>query len=343
MSGINKNILGYIGWLDQKNLGDEAMFYVFENIFKNYTIFPYNKIKTFSALENYIRPKSLKACFLGGGTLINSPGFFNHFKEIFYYFPQIPKFTFGCGVQDPIFWDKIEKWDNELESWVKYLKKCEYVSVRGPLSKELLKKTGFNHAEIIGDIALSLSNDKIYKKTKDKNLGFNIGTSYGRVWGNEETILNKSIELIKNLIKQGWNINLFSVWQNDIQYIKQLRDKINSHIKIFHAYKSISETLKFLHTCDVVIGEKLHSVILAHCTHTPAIMLEYRPKCLDYMMSMEMENFNIKTNNIDVLNIIELVNEIYSDTYYYQKKLKAKTDYYKNKQIKTSEHLEKFW
>jgi polysaccharide pyruvyl transferase WcaK-like protein len=47
------------------------------------------------------------------------------------------------------------------------------------------------------------------------------------------------------------------------------------------------------------IGMKLHSVILAMCAHVPSIMLEYRPKALDFMASVGLEQFNVRTSDVE--------------------------------------------
>ena len=205
--------------------------------------------------------------------------------------------------------------------------------------QKLLTDSGLKNVEVIGDIALSLANDKINEKKKKKKIAINIGTSSGKVWGNEAKILETISNCVKLLLKNGWDIAFFPVINNDVVYIKKAISKIGVHIPIFMHYKSITKSLNFLSQCDVMIGEKLHSVILAHCVYTPAIMLEYRPKCLDYMTSIGMENFNIKTDEMDVDNIIFLMNKIYNNIYYYQKIIYSKISYYKKLQFNRAREI----
>ncbi len=343
ISGLSQNSIGYIGWVGHNNLGDEAMIYSFKKLFSNYKIFPYSTIKNFPRLEDKLRPRKLQAVALGGGTLINSPGSFDTFNKAFDNYPDSIKFALGSGVKNPLFWNNVEGWQNNIANWIKLLEQCEYVSVRGPLSKKILADGGFERVEIIGDLALSLSGDRIIRKQKKKLLAINFGSGSGRIWGNEENLFDQIVELINQLIKEEWNITLFPVWEKDLKVITQVAQRINKPIKIFNGYKSISKTLKFLSGCDVLIGMKLHAVILAHCAYTPAIMLEYRPKCLDYMLSMDMEEFNIKTNHVEMNNVLSLLDEIYHNIQLYQNILKTKIDHYKDLQWNATRQLSRMF
>ncbi|MBN2016779.1 MAG: polysaccharide pyruvyl transferase family protein [Candidatus Cloacimonetes bacterium] len=341
ISGLNKRAIGYIGWVGHKNLGDEAMLIAFKSLFKAHTIFPYSKIKSYPRMESKLRPKELSAIVLGGGTLINSQGSFDIFKNTFKNYTNGIKFSFGSGVKNPVFWKNVKGWSNTISEWAQYLKKCEYVSVRGPLSKEILNDAGLDKVELIGDIALTLAGENMMKKQKRKSVAINIGACSGRLWGTEELLLQKMTELIYKLIEKDWNITLFSVWDKDVDLINILIEKVGKPIPKFEGFRSIAKTLKFLEKCDVVIGMKLHSVILAHCAYTPAIMLEYRPKCLDYMLSMNLDKYNVKTDQIEPNHVMSLLNEIYQTSEQYQFFLSGKIKYYKNLQKQAAINLNK--
>ena len=340
ISGLSKKTIGYVGWVGHNNLGDEAMICAFKKLFSPYKIFPYSTITSYPRLEDRLKPKMLGAVALGGGTLINSPGSFSALKSACENFPNSIKFTLGSGVKNPIFWSGVNGWDNNIAHWIKLFEQCEYVSVRGPLSKKILSDGGFERAEIIGDLALSLSSDNIIQKEKKKSLAINFGSGSGRIWGDEETFFGQMVKLINRLIQENWNITLFPVWERDMEIINIVSKRFSRPIKVFTGYKSISKSLKFLSGCDVLIGMKLHAVILAHCAYTPAIMLEYRPKCLDYMLSVGMEKFVIKTNNVDTSVILSMLEKLYHNIPMYQDALKKWIDHYKDLQIKAAQGLQ---
>jgi len=90
---------------------------------------------------------------------------------------------------------------------------------------------------------------------------------------------------------------------------------------------------------DVFVGEKLHSVILAMCAHTPGVMLEYRPKCRDFMMSMGLGELNIKTDEITGGSISDRVEALYASLDSEQEKLHGRGMLYKKRLVSEAESI----
>ncbi len=332
-----KTKIGYIGCLGKNNLGDAAMFLAIRKLFSSLNVLPFKETKLLKAYQQITKSNIYDAIFLGGGTLIGK-GYLDIFKEA--KSNHKGKVIFGSGVRNPDFWERVGV-DNRLMEWKELLEACNFVGVRGPLSQKILKDHGFHSAEVIGDPALNFARDKIKRKIRNKVLGINIGISNGFVWGNEKEILNKVIKLSRVLISKGWKLKFLPVWDQDVPYIEEAVKKIGSKAEIFDSWKSIDRTLDFLEQCDLFIGEKLHSVILATCVYTPPIMLEYRPKCLDFMMSMELQEFNIRTDRLSIDPIIDLMERLYEKAEYYQNKIALKVNHYKQIQEETRDVLTK--
>ncbi len=329
--------VGYIGWLGYENLGDEAMYVAFEMLFSKIDTILFKSTEKMEIFEKIMRRKIYKAVILGGGTLINTPGSLEEFETALAKYR--PVFVFGTGVQNPSFWDSRRGNNGRLQAWIESLRKCEYVGVRGPLSKQVLFDNGFDGAEIVGDLALFLAREKIVRKKKSKKVAFNIGASGGNVWGSEEGVLDFSVQCVKALLYQGWDVVFVPVWEADMPYIDEARKRIGKPVEVFSQYTSIEKAMDFLESCDVCIGEKLHSVILAMCVFTPSIMLEYRPKCRDFMMSMDLEKFTIRTDQLNVETTIDLLNELYENMDFYQEKISQKTQHYRTIQKEKSDMI----
>lgn len=330
---FNKKI-GYIGWQGHDNLGDEAMFLAFKKIFHNFSVLPFKYTWKVEKFEKILSNNLFAATFLGGGTLING-----HLIEDFK-LAQIkysPSFVLGAGVRNPTFWDILEPGKNRINEWVECLKKCSFVGVRGPLSKQILTDGGLYTAEITGDPALCLAKENINIKKGRKKVGINIGVSNGKVWGSEEEILKFIVKFAKIMKDKGWDITFLPVWAEDVAYIEEARKQIGGSISIFYEFSSIKSTMRLLESFDLFVGEKLHSVILAMCTYTPSIMLEYRPKCLDFMMSMGLERFNMRTNNLSLDLILDLTDELCENLDFYQNKIYEKVQYFKKIQHEKAE------
>jgi len=93
--------------------------------------------------------------------------------------------------------------------------------------------------------------------------------------------------------------------------------------------------LLFGHDCNAmekkIIGEKLHSVILSHCVYTPGIMLEYRSKCRDYMLSMDLGDLVFRTDSLDANVIYQSACSLYEECERHQKHLYDLARFWKDK------------
>src|SRR5205823_8749709 len=62
------------------------------------------------------------------------------------------------------------------------------------------------------------------------------------------------------------------------------------------------------------VGVKLHSVIAACCVQTPAIMVGYQPKCTDFMRTMDLEHYLIRTDALELDGLMALIAEVSADS-----------------------------
>ena len=143
-------------------------------------------------------------------------------------------------------------------------------------------------------------------------------------------VLRKIVEISKILLNNNWKIVFVPVWINDVHYIKNAVKLISSeNVSIFSRFLSLNDTMNLIKKCDLFIAEKLHAGILSACVYTPFIMLEYRPKCYDFMKSLDLEDLNFRTDRLCVDEIIQKLENIYANTDIYQQQIKSKVDYYK--------------
>jgi polysaccharide pyruvyl transferase WcaK-like protein len=301
----------YIGWHGNNNLGDEVLLGALKELFGKKIAF-YEKKRIGKGVK-YIYNSSFEYILLGGGTLINGgEEYLNQFTGI----ASEQKIVFGTGVDDPQFWSKIPNAYDTINEWVKALNRSDYIGVRGPLSNKLLKEWGVvKDIKTVGDPALFYLRPQISRKRKNKVLGINIGSMSGHLWGgNDNEFLADLTRALKILGNKGWSFKFFPVFCYDIDFIFKAMDMLNGYpVDYVKNYMDINTFMNDLKHVDIFIGEKLHSVILAMCTHTPSIMLEYRPKCRDFMMSIGMENLTVRTDQIIEDQIVDLVETLYEN------------------------------
>jgi polysaccharide pyruvyl transferase WcaK-like protein len=59
--------------------------------------------------------------------------------------------------------------------------------------------------------------------------------------------------------------------------------------------------------CAVVVGEKLHALVLAARLGIPTLALEYRPKCRDFQLSVGRGDRVLRTSDLDVDTLVAFV------------------------------------
>jgi polysaccharide pyruvyl transferase WcaK-like protein len=154
------------------------------------------------------------------------------------------------------------------------------------------------NAEVIGDPVIAFCDDETAPKEKvmPESVGFNIGHSFGKVWGDEETIKQEYIRLAKSAKKAGWKVRWFIVWPQDREITLQTARASGTEDEVYEIYREPELYLRLVRTLSVFVGMKLHSVVLSTCAYVPSVMLEYRPKCRDYMMSIGHKDHVIRTD-----------------------------------------------
>lgn len=332
-----QNLAAYSGWIGYENLGDELLFEAHKLLFPKYRLIHFRPSPFLKLYFRLFKRSAFKIGILGGGTLINDD--YRWLFEMQYIQNQlIPTFCFGTGVSDPTFWEyqNYKKWHNYMKDWSKILKNFSFVGLRGPDSYKILKNNKINNGVIIGDTAISLAPNRIKKKIdkKEKIIGLNIGEN--PMWGNEEEYFKKIIILIHNLLGKDFKIYLLPISKKDININKRMLKIINNQKCYLNikAYKSYKEYFIETEKCDIFISQKLHAGIISTMHRIPTIMFEYQPKCRDYMKSIDMNSYVIRTDELDIHDIVSMINEILSKYDNLRSKLDKKIKEYKALQKK---------
>lgn len=303
------------GWHGHQNLGDEAVYNALKQLF-----YPAGFIDYVPGLiSKFLMTKlhSPKFALLAGGTRIGiKTAAMLTTRQCFELCPH--SIVFGAGVEDLCLNDdkfapaQQQQRKEMLMRWKAVLEKCDYIGVRGPMSVQSLVDIGMTPPEIIGDPALFFAEDRIspYSSSRPDTLGLNIGMD---MWNDQNSTADQYIQLAQTAKKSGWHVKWFVVWPKDLTLTKKLAAQSDTADDINEIYEDCHLYLDTVRSVTVFVGMKLHSVILATCAYVPSIILEYQPKCRDYMQSIGQENSVIKISSFQAEKIWEIARGWSSD------------------------------
>lgn len=310
---MNESLIEYVGWLGHGNLGDEALFIAICDIFKKFAFTPYdnytflfeNRPLVFSKVQNH---KS-NVCIFGGGTLLPD--------DITWIKPCKYNYVFGSAVKDPSF---SSKFSNSGKTTIDRLKRFNFrfVGVRDQQSKSLLADYGIS-SNVIGDPALFLESRPNITRNSSK-IAINVGCD-GLLWGgNQEIVVQEVARFCKILKENSYTPILVPFSRGDLATIKKIA--VLAKTGIFPEWFELQAVIDFIASCKVLVGQRLHSIILSAATFTPFISLAYRPKCFHFSKSVQMLDHIIRTDSITAGQLFQLFNKVIADWHHTNIKLR---------------------
>ncbi|MHC4212020.1 MAG: polysaccharide pyruvyl transferase family protein [Planctomycetota bacterium] len=338
MQGKPPRVAYVAGWRGNQNLGDEVLYESMKELFYRCSFIEYT-----GGHAQYLPARIfpiVQYAVLAGGTLINHLKMWRDVaSECIKICPNF--FVFGAGVRHPSFWVNRAGWINSLDLWKPVLQRCKYVGVRGPMSAELLTDIGVKGVEVIGDPVLVYAKDVFEDDTSGipNSIGLNIGQSYGNIWGSEEEVYTEYVKLAMILKKNGWKVKWFVVWPDDLAITQKAANISGTTDYIYEVYEDHNEYLRLVRPLSVFVGMKLHSVVLSTCAYVPSIMLEYRPKCRDFMKSIGQDAWTFRTDEFRAEEVWEIAVDWNFRRKEVSKALFDSIEPLKNKQHKKAEQL----
>lgn len=317
MSNTNKVVLsGYYGF---DNIGDEAVLYsiisVLRKEIKNLeiTVLSNNPEKTKALYDvNSINRWDMKAVIKairesdmlisGGGSLLQDvtsgktvPYYLAIVKIAQFYRKKVVFYSQGIG---PV--------NKGYSKWLikKVVNKVDGIFVRDGASKKLLEEIGIKKP--IGEaldpvLGIELPKEKNESKT-DKVVGI-----YLRPWQDEAHDKNLKDSLVPGLIyllEKGYKLSFIPMhYEQDCQIAKELAKEVKevakgreqldkkdleARISVVDKMLSIKEVLAYTESFDLVIGMRLHSLIMAAASKVPVMALSYDPKVTEFMNEIDV-------------------------------------------------------
>lgn len=310
--------MGYIGWVNQHNLGDEALYDAYVDLFPQFAML--GLIGLLPA-EYWLHSRVVRggsqfdALMVGGGTLINHGGYLSRIERA--QTADIPSFVFGTGVLDLDLWASDSSdtpWEEHRDRWAACLSKSRVVAVRGPRSAANLQSIGIDGVQVVGDPALSVcAVPDSARSISTRRMAINIG-NIGPSWGSVASADALALEVTRNLVADGWTVDAFGMHRSDLDRIHKLKHEMSAPIdNIWFEPDSTQAFLARLEGYDFVLSQKLHGTVLASGLGIPNISLAYDPKCLDFMDSMNAAPLVLRLDQTDATEVLDAIDRVVGD------------------------------
>lgn len=293
---LQRNLIAYYGFIGHDNLGDEAIWQATKILFNQQTLYPVGFTR-FGFVNDLLGNKKKDLLILGGGTLIgdNSTDGSNKFRQQYSFLSKnaTTKVVFGTGVGS-LYGEVIPpQW---LKEWKSLLDDCDYIGVRGKQSQAALKVLGVD-SEVLGDTACAWAYSERIPVVR-KILGVNVGAKRELL---PDGKLKNYSKFIESKYSSGWEIEFYVLNPSDYQLTIDFSEICGiANPNIITIFNNTEKYLEKISGTHCFIGTRLHSVILAMCAGVPSIMIGYAPKALDFMESLNVQDFHVAISELTV-------------------------------------------
>jgi hypothetical protein len=282
--------VAYLGFAGQRNLGDDAIHDAHERWTVGAEMVDLPVHHTQEVLRRVPGRPLPKPVLLGGGTLVGRADWLARI-EAYERAGWATSWTLmGVGVEDPEFSGRHvhASWD-DLRAWARVLPRFGEVTVRGPLSQRTLAAVGVE-SKIVGDPALLFAGRRAPVPVQEDLVAMSVAVPED-VWGGDPSVV---VEAMAD-VAASWRVAQAVARPEAVEILQP---------------PTIDVLLDVIAPCAVMIGQRLHAVVLASAVDVPSLAIEYRPKCLDFQLSVGRGDWTVSTRGISAAGVLEPVMEL---------------------------------
>lgn len=307
--------LGYLGWTSFGNMGDEAINQAIAGRLPDDTRLVPVPLGPLALVGARGRLGELRQSplVLGGGTVVGRRIWRFHLLQGLALTARSPARMIGAGVEDPAFARQGHLSERrELRRWRRLLDRFARVTVRGPRSAELLAEVGVA-AEVVGDPALLL--EPPWPENERPEPTDHIGIALGAaddLWGHDQAAVVDTTAAVLAQLGSRWRFRFLVVNRGDrpdAERCAAVSGLPPSRWEIVEAAEPDGYQ-RAVAGCRLVVAERLHAGILAARLGIPPVMLEYQPKCRDFLRSVGQEHLGRRTDRLDVTDLVTLLDDV---------------------------------
>lgn len=297
-----KKSITYLGFAGHGNLGDDAILEVYRRFLPEYDLWrmPVKKTEVIRvAASGRLIAHRRAPMLLGGGTVLGRTIWRHHIRRTRLLLNPNTSVMLGAGVEDPDFrGDGQYTSRDELTQWHSILERFGSVTVRGPRSREILASVGID-APIVGDPALLLGEADLTPRVNDDG-PILVNLTHGEdQWGGKGLDWSAHvIPVVADLIRAGHTIEFVSMEPEDTPKNNVAIAQLGGSLR-HHSPATTDELMDLLRGARLVVGTRLHACVLAVAVGVPTVSLEYRPKCRDFMASVEADQYCHRVDRLE--------------------------------------------
>lgn len=334
------------GFYGMGNLGDEAILHAFRGELER---FPYIKLSVFSrnpaevrkihglrsvscrGKKNYFRRlyeiKTSSLFVLGGGGLLKDYGedasSLKGWLELLNYAKKL-------GIKTSVFCVGVEniRFEASQKALRKSLNAVDFISVRDRESKSLLKNLGIrNQVGISSDPAVLLGRPK--PKVFDSTCPVRVMFCLRHWFSTGQFIKNPKAEanLIDSLAgladfivaRHGAKIHFLPFrtisYDDDRVMANRVVERMEYSAKaiIHKTVPSLAHFMKIVNESSILVGMRLHSLILAASCGIPILGIEYMPKVVRFLKSINQRHYSVRVEDVSERILIELFEKTFEN------------------------------
>jgi len=329
------------GFYGQGNLGDEA---ILKALLQEFSKFPNIKVVVFSSKpkqvfrahgvrsinsqgrRNFLRRiweiKTSDLFILGGGGLLkdygNDSSSLKEWLRLLRLAKRLNVKTVLCAVGvENIRYDESRKLIRDA------LDKVDLITVRDCSSKDILRDIGvINEIKVVSDPAVLLTNinaDKIEDNLVSSKVIICIRHWFSKGFYIEKPEVNenfiRSLSVAADFLVERYNKKIDFIpfrttsYDDDRIVAKQVVSYMKHKDKIYihSSAPEVDEFIEIVRQSSLVIGMRLHSLILGTSIGVPVIGLEYMPKVKAYMESIKQSEYSL---DLETITSKKLINKI---------------------------------
>jgi polysaccharide pyruvyl transferase CsaB len=262
-----------------------------------------------SIIQTYQSVKNADLILIGGGGFLSdwNPKAIKPWLLQIYFYKQILKkkvMLYGIGA-GPFIHDKYK---NKVK---KALELVDIVTIRDIESYKQLEKCGITKqivtADPVVDFVFKDDKDQTIKKNKKVRVGLSIAPLFmNRLWENHEikynNYLNAFVKLINKINKEHKNeleIIFIPMQDNyDIKFNQEIISKVEFKDNIIlQEGLSNKEKIRELKRLDLLIGMRLHSIIISSIFGVPPLGVIYHHKVHQYLQNINMDTLAVEVGD----------------------------------------------